>query len=425
MTESPAERVPTPEERAADLTKRIAEVEANLAEATRETDSDEPVSLAVSDAQAILSELRRALLDLRVQHPMLAPAADDRDIVVPNPDEPLGPPIYEGESARAHDYLVPGLHRATAADDEDPAIYTLHVLDTESRLYLRADSQIEEWGNAEASRAQAQTQADVSAMPAGTATRSAGDGSPRAGMRISIAGNVAAEPTFGLTQDGRSWARLRVASHERVRDAAGQWTSTPPSYTEVVLFGRTAEDAANTLQIGDPVLVQGRPEVQAFTRRDGAPRAGLKVFATTVTRRDTEPATLVQGPATRADRPADRRVGEQDTAGHPTGPVIHHTQAHTIAVGVTREDKDVQAALKSAGFRWSGPRAAWYLPATMDHHQRSLRVDTASRGGAMAVTDSPAPNVAGAPAPASTATHDAPSASTGPAAPHADLSPDL
>ena len=244
-------------------------------------------------------------------------------------------------------------------------------------------------------------------------------------MRISIAGNVAAEPTFGLTQDGRSWARLRVASHERVRDAAGQWSSTPPSYTEVVLFGRTAEDAANTLQIGDPVLVQGRPEVQAFTRRDGAPGAGLKVFATTVTRRDTEPTTVGQGPAARADRPADRGVGEQDTAEHPTGPVIHHTQAHTIAVGVTRDDKDVQAALKGAGFRWSGPRAAWYLPASMDHHQRSLRVDTASRGGAIAVTVSPALNATGAPAPAPTATHDAPAASTGPAAPHADLSPDL
>jgi hypothetical protein len=172
-------------------------------------------------------------------------------------------------------------------------------------------------------------------------------------------------------------------------------------------------------------VVQGRPEVQAFTRRDGAPGAGLKVFATTVTRRDTEPATLVQGPATRADRPADRGVGAQDAAGPTTGPVIHHTQAHTIAVGVTREDKDVQAALKSAGFRWSGPRAAWYLPASMDHHQRSLRVDTASRGGAIAVTDSPAPNATSAPAPASATTHDDPSASTGPAAPHADLSPDL
>ena len=61
----------------------------------------------------------------------------------------------------------------------------------------------------------------------------------------------------------------------------------------------------------------------------------------------------------------------------------------------------------------------------MDHHQRSLRVDTASRGGAIAVTDSPAPNATSAPAPASAATHDAPAASTGPAAPHADLSPDL
>ncbi|HEY5149476.1 MAG TPA: single-stranded DNA-binding protein [Mycobacterium sp.] len=271
----------------------------------------------------------------------------------------------------------------------------------------------------------AQAHDDVTAISAGDAARTAGDGSPRAGMRISIAGNVAAEPTFGLTQDGRSWARLRVASHERVRDAGGQWTSTPPSYTEVVLFGRAAEDAANSLQIGDPVMVQGRPEVQAFTRRDGAPGAGLKVFATTVTWRDTESTTVGHGPATRADRRADRGVGEQDTAGHQTGPVIHHTQAHTIAVGVTRDDKDAQAALKSAGFRWSGPRAAWYLPASMDHHQRSLRVDTASRGAAIAVTDSPAPNATSAPAPASATTHDAPSASTGPAAPHADLSPDL
>ena len=198
----------------------------------------------------------------------------------------------------------------------------MHVLDTESELYLRADSRGRRTGNAAAPTGEAQARADVDAIRRRRprpGRAGAIEGTPRTGMRISIAGNVAAEPTFGLTQDGRSWARLRVASHERVRDAAGQWTSTPPSYTEVVMFGRTAEDAVNSLQIGDPVLVQGRPEVQAFTRRDGAPGAGLKVFATTVTRRETEPATPARARPRDADRTADRGVGAQDAAAPTTG----------------------------------------------------------------------------------------------------------
>lgn len=206
------------------------------------------------------------------------------------------------------------------------------------------------------------------------------------GMRVTINGNLAAEPTYGVADSGRSWARLRVASNERVRGADGGWTDAPPVYTEVVLFGARAENAVNTMQVGDPVLVKGRPEVETFARRDSSMGAALKVFASSVT-----PRTLAEQPVpATVERAADRT---------PVVATLHHTPTQTVAVGVARDDKALQGVLKDNGFKWSAKHTAWYLPASMPAADRDARVAQATAGAQtsglpLSITDHAAPSTA-------------------------------
>ena len=92
--------------------------------------------------------------------------------------------------------------------------------------------------------------------------------------RITIDGNLVADPDFGVGDSGTSWAHLRVASHERIR-RDGEWVSTDPEFYNVTLFGAAAETAANDLHKGDRVTVAGptaagdvRPPGRHPRRRD-------------------------------------------------------------------------------------------------------------------------------------------------------------
>ncbi|WP_420122386.1 single-stranded DNA-binding protein, partial [Nakamurella sp.] len=176
--------------------------------------------------------------------------------------------------------------------------------------------------------------------------------------RITIEGNLTADPDFGVTNAGTSWARLRVASHDRVK-RNGEWTSTDPDFFNVTMFGRAAEDAGDTLHKGDRVTVEGRPELELFDRRDGSTGAVVKVYARTVTLTTTDDTPAVG---------AGREVTADRT------PTIHHTSEATMVVGVGRSATALHRTLKDHGFRWTAATTSWNLPTDMDVHTRTARV---------------------------------------------------
>ena len=183
--------------------------------------------------------------------------------------------------------------------------------------------------------------------------------------RITVEGNLVADPDFGIGDSGTSWAHLRVASHERIR-RDGEWISTEPEFYNVTLFGAAAENAANDLNKGDRVTVQGRPQLETFDRRDGSQGAEMKVYARSVTKTEL------------ADTGADQRLGREPGHSASTGPgsvpVIHHTADATVVVGVARGAIALHKSLKANGFRWSTATASWNLPAELDEHTRTARV---------------------------------------------------
>lgn len=183
--------------------------------------------------------------------------------------------------------------------------------------------------------------------------------------RITIEGNLVADPDFGVSNVGTSWAHLRVASHERVR-RNGEWVSTDPEFFNVTLFGKAAEDAGDSLHKGDLVTVEGRPELEMFDRRDGSTGAVVKVYARSVTVVDDDDTTNRNNG--RSPAPVNRGAAQDST------PAIHHTSEATVVVGVGRTASALHRTLKDHGFRWSPATTSWNLPADMDEHTRAARV---------------------------------------------------
>lgn len=226
--------------------------------------------------------------------------------------------------------------------------------------------------------------------PAATADRPA----QRGGIRTTIVGNLAADPEGDFDQAGRAYARVTVISNER-RRVDGGWEDGPRQTTQVVVFGPRAEDVLNdpAMRRGQWVEVTGRPQVEQFSRRDGSAGAALKLFATAVVAR--QPAG--------ADRPTAAPSPDIPVqSARRAGPVVHHNADHTIVIGVQRQDVDVQRALKSVGFRWSAPRQAWALPASMPVGERGDKITavqaqfTDAGQRPLAVTGAPAPGSAAA-----------------------------
>ena len=221
--------------------------------------------------------------------------------------------------------------------------------------------------------------------------------------RITIDGNLTADPDFGVSTAGTSWAHLRVASHERVK-RNGEWTSTDPEFFNVTVFGKSAEDAGDTLHKGDRVTVEGRPELELFDRRDGSTGATIKVYARTVTLADDQHTNAAE---TRGDRAAEQH----------TTPTIHHTGEATSVVGVGRTATALHRTLKDHGFRWSSATTSWNLPNDMDEHTRTARVSDVlsvvrENGRDIPVVNQSAPGVDRAPVTAGAAPAPAPEHAT-------------
>ena len=214
--------------------------------------------------------------------------------------------------------------------------------------------------------------------------------------RITIEGNLTADPDFGVSNSGVSWARLRVASHERVK-RNGEWESTDPQFFNVTLFGQAAEDATNTLMKGDRVTVEGRPELEMFDRRDRSTGATIKVYARAC------PLIVLDDNTT--GRAALRDSTNRQSQPNPeTTPTIHHTGDATMVVGVGRAATALQRTLKDHGFRWSSPTGSWNLPMDMDEHTRTARVSEVlsvvrENGRDIPVVNQPAAGPDRAPAP--------------------------
>lgn len=98
--------------------------------------------------------------------------------------------------------------------------------------------------------------------------------------RVIIIGNLGRDPEVRYAQSGMAIAKLSVAVTERVKDGDAWKDAT--EWFRVTLFGKTAENAAQYLEKGRQVYVEGRLKTDKYKDKDGIERTSVEVVANTI-----------------------------------------------------------------------------------------------------------------------------------------------
>lgn len=113
-----------------------------------------------------------------------------------------------------------------------------------------------------------------------------GGGAANGGMMnetmMTVAGNLVSDVDFRTTVRGDALARFRVASTVRRYDRpSGRWLDGDTAYWNVTAWRRAAENAAQSLAKGHPVVVHGKVRQRTVDREvPGAPGTTMAVTFT-------------------------------------------------------------------------------------------------------------------------------------------------
>ena len=98
--------------------------------------------------------------------------------------------------------------------------------------------------------------------------------------RIILVGNLGRDPELRHTPQGVPVCAFSMATNERRRETHSAEPKEVTTWSRVTLWGRQAETAAQYLQKGRSVYVEGRLRVEEYTDKEGKARHSLEVSAT-------------------------------------------------------------------------------------------------------------------------------------------------
>lgn len=122
--------------------------------------------------------------------------------------------------------------------------------------------------------------------------------------KITLVGNLGRDPELRYTAQGTPVCSFSLATNERRKDRATGEPNDITTWFKVTLWGRQAETAAQYLEKGRPVYVEGRLRVEEWTDRDGKQRHGLEVNATDMQFIGGNQGQAAPPSTTRTERPA-------------------------------------------------------------------------------------------------------------------------
>lgn len=96
--------------------------------------------------------------------------------------------------------------------------------------------------------------------------------------KVFIVGNCVDAPELRSTQSGQQVTTLRVATNRMWTDAQKQ-RQKATEFHSVVLWGRLAEIAAQYLQKGSLVLIEGRIQTRSWEGTDGVKKYRTEIVA--------------------------------------------------------------------------------------------------------------------------------------------------
>ena len=96
---------------------------------------------------------------------------------------------------------------------------------------------------------------------------------------VTLNGRLGQDPELRFTAAGKAVVSLNVVTSKSVKGDEGKWTETETTWWRVTAWEKLAENIAETLLKGDPVVVLGRAFTETFTDKAGVERLSLKVNA--------------------------------------------------------------------------------------------------------------------------------------------------
>lgn len=122
--------------------------------------------------------------------------------------------------------------------------------------------------------------------------------------RITAEMAVVMEPEVRFSEAGKCWMKLRCVGKDRKRDSNGEWTDGDPLFIDVLVFGKYAENLAESVIKGDTILVDGKLSPNKWTDKEGNERNDVRIMA------DEIAVSVKWGPA-RTDGARDSMGGSQ------------------------------------------------------------------------------------------------------------------
>lgn len=100
--------------------------------------------------------------------------------------------------------------------------------------------------------------------------------------KVFLMGNVTRDPELRYIQSGTAVLTLGLAVNRRVKSADGQWKDEA-AFIDVTVWGKQAENCAEYLAKGRPVLVEGHLRMDQWQdKKTGEKRSRLTVTAENV-----------------------------------------------------------------------------------------------------------------------------------------------
>lgn len=89
---------------------------------------------------------------------------------------------------------------------------------------------------------------------------------------ITIVGNLTREPELRFTKSGDAVVNLSVAVNERVKQG-DDWVDGEPSYYDLKVWRKLAENVAENLNKGDRIVAVGKMKIEKFEDKEGNQRS--------------------------------------------------------------------------------------------------------------------------------------------------------
>lgn len=98
-----------------------------------------------------------------------------------------------------------------------------------------------------------------------------------------IHGNLTQDPELRFGKTGVAFTKLRAAATPRVYDPSQNgWVDGETWFVDILTFRELAENTAESLTKGDPIIAYGKLNIRTWQTKDGQNRSEIELHATHV-----------------------------------------------------------------------------------------------------------------------------------------------